>query len=229
MPLIVFDLDGTLIDSRRDLADSTNEMLETYGAPGLAEDEVAAMVGDGARVLVERALGAAGVAAPVPEALSRFREIYSRRLVAFTRPYDGIVETLQDAATRAHLAVLTNKPETPTLQLLDAFDLARYFRWVIGGDSTFPRKPDPAGLRYLIDEARAAPGSALFVGDSMIDVRTARNAGVAICVALYGFGKARGDLELQDADLRASTPSALTGVLLDWLESGGIDDGGVAR
>jgi phosphoglycolate phosphatase len=147
MTLIVFDLDGTLIDSRRDLAESTNEMLESYGAAARPIDEVAGLVGEGAKVLVERALAAAGRNPLEPGALDRFRAIYDRRLLTHTVPYPGIPELVRSAAARTPLAVLSNKPEAPTRVLLDAFDLSPYFRWVQGGDSAFPRKPHPAAAR----------------------------------------------------------------------------------
>jgi phosphoglycolate phosphatase len=200
MSLIVFDLDGTLIDSRLDLAESTNEMLSGYGARPLPVDAVAAMVGEGARVLVARALGAAGLDPDEPDALRRFREIYDRRLLIHTRPYDGIEEVVSQMAERHPLAVLTNKPEAPSRRLLDAFGLARHFRRVIGGDSGPARKPDPAGLHVLMGEFGAMPAATWLVGDSMIDVETARRAGVRMCVALYGFGQLRGELVLDGSE-----------------------------
>src|SRR5262249_2193482 len=100
MPLVVFDLDGTLVDSRRDLADSTNDMLESYGDAPLPVEQIAAFVGEGARRLVERALLAAGRAASLDEALDRFRASYDRRLLLHTRPYDGIVGLIHGLATR---------------------------------------------------------------------------------------------------------------------------------
>jgi phosphoglycolate phosphatase len=200
MSLIVFDLDGTLIDSRLDLAESTNEMLSGYGARPLPVDAVAAMVGEGARVLVARALGAAGLDPDEPDALRRFREIYDRRLLIHTRPYDGIEEVVSQMAERHPLAVLTNKPEAPSRRLLDVFGLARHFRRVIGGDSGPARKPDPAGLHVLMGEFGAMPAATWLVGDSMIDVETARRAGVRMCVALYGFGQLRGELVLDGSE-----------------------------
>jgi phosphoglycolate phosphatase len=222
MSLIVFDLDGTLVDSRLDLAESTNEMLGTYGAAPLAVDAVAAMVGEGAKVLVARALAAAGLDADVFDALTRFREIYDRRLLVHTRPYPGIEQVVSGLAGNHTLAVLTNKPEAPSRRLLDAFGLARYFRKVVGGDSGPARKPDPAGLHLLMAEFGASGPSTWLVGDSMIDVETARRAEVRMCVALYGFGQLRGELVLDgsEATVRVapeipaaiSTPGSETGV-----------------
>ena len=207
MSLIVFDLDGTLIDSRLDLAESTNEMLATYGAPALPVDRVAMMVGEGARKLVEAALGAAGLNPAEPDALDRFRTIYDRHLLIHTRLYEGIAEVVERASRVAPLAVLTNKPDAPSRRLLDAFDLARHFRRIIGGDSAYARKPDPEGLRALMTEFGARPETTWLVGDSMIDVLTARHAGTKMCVALYGFGHLRGELVLEGTEAVAQTPS----------------------
>jgi len=220
MSLIVFDLDGTLVDSSLDLANSTNDMLQSYGAPALPTAAIVAMVGEGARVLVERALAASGLAPAIPpidEALDRFRSNYDRRLVEHTRPYPGIVDVVQAAARRAPVAVLTNKPEAPTRRLLEAFDLAPSCRWVIGGDSGFPRKPDPTSLLHLMREANAAIDATLVVGDSMIDVETARRAGVRVCVARYGFGYLRGELVLRGDELIAMEPVEVGGVIAGFL------------
>jgi phosphoglycolate phosphatase len=205
--LVVFDLDGTLVDSQRDLAESTNEMLESYGGRALPLDAVAGMVGEGARLLVVRALTAAGLEPDVDDALARFRAIYDRRLLLHTRPYPGVPEMMRDLAGHARLGVLTNKPEAPARRLLDAFELTRHVAGVIGGDSGFARKPDPAGLQHLIDAGQGDASATIFVGDSMIDVETARRAGVRMCVALYGFGNLRGDLMLEGDELLAGQPA----------------------
>jgi phosphoglycolate phosphatase len=213
MSLIVFDLDGTLVDSRLDLAESTNEMLSTYGASPLPVDAVAAMVGEGAKVLVARALEAAGLEADVSDALTRFREIYDRRLLVHTRPYPGIEQVVAEVSKDHTLAVLTNKPEAPSRRLLDAFGLAGYFRRVIGGDSGPARKPDPAGLNELMSHFESSTATTWLVGDSMIDVETARRAGVRMCVALYGFGQLRGELVLDGSEatvrIAAEIPAAI--------------------
>jgi phosphoglycolate phosphatase len=211
--LIAFDLDGTLVDSARDLADSVNELLESFGAPALRNAEVLGMVGEGAKVLVARAMRASRLDPERPNALARFKEIYDLRLLNHTRAYDGIVEVLEAAAPRAAMAVLTNKPEAPARRLLDALDLGRYFRWVIGGDGAFPRKPDPAALRYLVAEAGADLSRSLYVGDSNVDIDTARRAGVPVCLARYGFGYLRGESGLDDADWTIEAPLDLLAVI----------------
>jgi phosphoglycolate phosphatase len=211
--LIVFDLDGTLIDSRRDLAESTNEMLASYGARALPIDQVAMMVGEGARKLVERALEASGLDAAEPDALARFRRIYDRRLLIHTKPYDGVPDMLDAARALGPLAVLTNKPDEPTRRLLDAFGLTSHFRRVIGGDSDHARKPDPSGLQALMAECGSTPAATWLVGDSMIDVLTARATGTRMCVAMYGFGHLRGELVLDGSEATARTPAEVTTIL----------------
>ena len=219
MPLIVFDLDGTLVDSSRDLAESTNEMLAGYGAAELPFEVASSFVGEGAKVLVERAIARAGVDVPVSDALDRFRAIYDRRLLNHTRPYDGMMGVVQFAAGLAPLAVLTNKPTAPTERILAALGLAPHFRWVLGGDAAFPRKPDPGALRYLMEQARVTPAQTIFVGDSMVDIRTARSADVRVCIARYGFGHFRGEDGLDTADWSVDRPADLSEILRKALVS----------
>jgi phosphoglycolate phosphatase len=189
--LFVFDLDGTLVDSRRDIADAANALLESYGAVRLSEDRIGRMVGDGAATLVARAFDTSGMAQP-PDALNRYLALYHERLLEHTRPYPGLVETLEVLSTRARLSVLTNKPLHATRVILDGLDLARFFgrEAVVGGDGPFPRKPDPTALRHLQTLAGVDRGASVLVGDSAIDCRTARAAATPLCVARYGFGYA---------------------------------------
>jgi phosphoglycolate phosphatase len=187
--LIVFDLDGTLVDSRRDLAESANAILRESGCGPLPEDTIGRLVGDGAATLVARAFAAAGCLQP-SDALERFLAVYNGRLLTCTRPYPGIPDVLAELGTRSRLAVLTNKPLAATRAILAGLNLATHFpdQGVLGGDGPFPRKPDPGGLRHLAAQAGLAPGETILVGDSVIDWRTSRAAGVRICLAGYGFG-----------------------------------------
>jgi len=213
--LVVFDLDGTLIDSIGDLALAVNRLVAELGGCPLRLDEVSAMVGEGASLLVRRALAAAGLDTDLAQALPRFLEIYDSVLPGRTRPYAGIPEALEALVPGATLAVLTNKPTAATLKLLGALGLARFFPLVVGGDGPLRRKPDPDGLRHLLDAAGTPPAAAVLVGDSLVDLQTARAAGVRACVARYGFGQAtfpasalRGDELL--ADSPADLPRLLT-------------------
>ncbi len=156
--LIAFDLDGTLIDSHRDLAESANELIEELGGTPLPEDAIGGMVGGGAALLVKRALDAAGLEHP-PSAVARFLEIYDTRLVNHTRVYDGIMDTLQAVRPHAALGVLTNKPIAPTHKLLDAFAIRDLFQSVIGGDGPYPRKPSPDGLLAMMAMTGATPAA----------------------------------------------------------------------
>jgi phosphoglycolate phosphatase len=211
----VFDLDGTLIDSRRDLVESANEMLAGYGAAALPEDDIAGMIGCGAATLVKRVIAAAGVDASLDEALGRFLAVYDGRLTHHTRPYEGIPRVLDEL--RAHhiaMALLTNKPLEQSMKILDVFGLAKYFEWVVGGDGPWPRKPAPDGVRFLMSQASAGPGETLLIGDSTVDLHTSRNAGVRICLARYGFGFA--DLpadELRGDESLVDTPAEIAGVI----------------
>ena len=146
--LFVFDLDGTLVDSSQDLADAGNALLDIYGHPSLPSEQVVAMVGDGARELVRRLLTASGIKAPLDEALAHFLECYDTRLLATTRPYDGVHTTLEALLPLARLAVLTNKPEAATTRLLKGLELARYFSDVIGGVTVvFEERPTRRRMR----------------------------------------------------------------------------------
>src|SRR5262245_1168987 len=167
MFLIVFDLDGTLIDSRKDLADSANQLIHELGGSPLPEEAVGQMVGEGAAVLVRRALAAARV----PEtsaSLARFLDIYDDRLLMHTRAYDGITEVLQAIRPHAHLAVLTNKPTGPSDRILAGLGLQDLFDEMIGGDGPWARKPDPTSLLAMIERSGATQETTLLVGDSII-------------------------------------------------------------
>jgi phosphoglycolate phosphatase len=205
--LFVFDLDGTLVDSRRDIADSANIVLESCGCAPHSEDAIGAMVGEGAALLVARAFDAANCPMP-PDALERFLRVYEQRLLHSTRPYEGIPELLSALSERGTLAVLTNKPLAATRTILDGLGLSAHFGdRVLGGDGPLPRKPDPAGLLQLISTAAATPERTLMVGDSVIDFRTALRAGTRACVAMYGFGfHSRFEDKLRPDDVTIARP-----------------------
>jgi phosphoglycolate phosphatase len=186
--LIVFDLDGTLVDSRRDLADSANAMLARYGAPQLPEELIIPMVGDGAPLLVQRVCRAAGLSIAPDDALQHFLALYDARLLNHTNPYPGTREMLEACAKKATLTVLTNKPGALSSAILKGTGLLAFFRHIIGGDGQWGRKPSPQGLQWLIEEAGETSASTLIVGDSIVDLQTARAGGIAFCLARYGFG-----------------------------------------
>ena len=184
---VAFDLDGTLVDSVRDLCASASQLVTSFGGRSLHEDEVALMVGEGAAVLVKRALEAAGLDPDRPDALPQFLELYDRRLLDTTVAYPGVAETLELASRRARLSVVTNKPLGPSRRILDALGLTSFFETIIGGDNAHGRKPNPAGLRA----AAADASHVLLVGDSPIDWETARAAGCPLIWARYGCAAQR--------------------------------------
>jgi len=202
--VVVFDLDGTLVDSHQDLAFAANALVVELGGTGVSEAAVVKMVGEGAAVLVRRALTASGLDPDTPGALDRFLTIYDTCLLDRTRPYPGMVETLERLQPLARLAVLTNKPQHHTDRLLEALDLRRYFVQALGGDTAQGRKPDPTGLTALIGAAGAVPAAGMLVGDSWVDAETARRGGTRFCFAEYGFGSVppaglrEGELRIRD-------------------------------
>lgn len=206
--LAVFDLDGTLVDSRRDLATAANALVAELGGTPLGEARVGEMVGEGAAVLVKRALRSAGLDPDTPGALERFLDLYDEHLLDTTVVYDGTAEALAGLLAAVPMAILTNKPQQATDRLVDALDLRRYFRLVIGGDTRHGRKPDPAGLLYLIRAFGVGPQETIMIGDSPIDLETARRAGTKACLLRYGFGFR--EVELRDGERVLASPAELT-------------------
>ena len=184
---VAFDLDGTLIDSRADLAAAVNHVLRGLGLPELAPPTLYRYVGEGARVLVERALGP-DRQDRLQEGVEAFMAYYTAHLLDATRPYPGVEEALAALAERAiALSVLTNKPERMSRAILEGLGLAARFVAVLGGDSLPVRKPDPGGLDQLRALTGTPRGRMLLVGDSGIDLRTARAGGVAFCGVAWGL------------------------------------------
>lgn len=190
--LLVFDLDGTLIDSSRDLSNSVNAMLVRFGRKPLPEAVIASYIGDGAGMLVRRALGDPADEAYVERALTCFLDYYREHKLDYTSVYPGVLEALDalrvapDGRQRA-MAVLTNKPIGPSVAICDALGLTEYFFQIYGGNSFPTKKPDPAGLDALIREAGVTPQETLMVGDSGVDILTARNAGAWALGCRFGL------------------------------------------
>jgi phosphoglycolate phosphatase len=219
--LVIFDLDGTLIDSRLDLVHSVNAALRHIARPELPDDVIASYVGDGAPILIQRALGAeAGDQTLVRRGLEFFLSYYREHKLDHTTVYPGIPQALaaiRDASNGAspgtphgnprQLAVLTNKPVIPSRAIVDALGLGQFFSQVYGGNSFATKKPDPAGARKLLQESGAAPEQAAIVGDSQVDVRTGRNAGLWTVGVTYGF--APHTLQDEVPDVLVDHPSEL--------------------
>ena len=211
--LVVFDLDGTLVDSSRDLADATNALLAELGGPTLGLDIVVSMVGEGAAVLVRRALERAGLDPETPNALPRFLELYDARLLNTTRPYAGMMEALATLGATHRLAVLTNKPERPTIEILEGLKMRQLFGDVIGGDSTHGRKPHPGGLLDLAARAGVDAAETILVGDSPVDLETTRRAGTRVCLTRYGFGYRFTGTEFRGDELFVDAPDELPKII----------------
>jgi len=205
---LAFDLDGTLIDSRRDLAGAVNELRRELGFEPLGLPEVVAMVGRGARLLVRRALPEEVSGEAFERAFAAFLDRYDERCLETTRLYDGVQEMLEALAPRFALGLLTNKPERPTRKILAGLGLGELFGAVIGGDTLAVRKPDPETLREIARRLAVRLPDLLYVGDSATDGETAAAAGVRLALVRWGFGGAE-ELAPFDAWLRPETPAEL--------------------
>jgi phosphoglycolate phosphatase len=206
LKLLVFDLDGTLIDSAQDLCNSVNAALAHVGRAPLSDPAIAAFVGNGAPMLVRRSLAAAD-RIPVEQVdadlqaltYTFFLDYYRAHKLDFTYAYEGVLESLHalhqlhiaevDSPTPARvMAVLTNKPVRPARGICEGLGLAGYFLHIYGGDSFPLKKPDPLGLRTLMNEVGATPEETAMIGDSQVDIQTSRNAGVWSVGCTFGFG-----------------------------------------
>ena len=188
---VIFDLDGTLVDSAPDLAGALNTLLQAQGHPALPEDDIRLMIGAGVPKLISRGLAAHGIdlsEADIEALTPKFLEIYAKRATEKTRLYPGGLETLQtlrDAGKR--LGICTNKPTEVTRQILEELDVAGYFASVVGGTSGYAKKPDPAPMHAVLGALSVRAEAALMVGDSPADVGTARAAGMPVVAMSYGY------------------------------------------
>lgn len=208
--LLIFDLDGTLIDSRLDLIHSINAMLRHLDRPELPGDIVASYVGDGAPMLVRRALGDPDDEKLMQEALDFFLAYYRIHKLDFTHVYAGVKEALATLhGSGRTLAVLSNKPVHPSRAIVDALGLGEFFVQVYGGNSFTTKKPDPQGAQALLKETGHSVGETLIIGDSSVDVLTGRNAGIRACGVTYGFAP---------HTLRESPPDVLLDAPIELIE-----------
>jgi phosphoglycolate phosphatase len=206
--LIIFDLDGTLIDSRKDLVIAVNAMREHFRMPPLDPLLIHSYVGNGAAMLVKRSLGPDAPEALAEGGLEYFLKYYEAHALEHTRCYEGVPELLEELSAEGHkLAILTNKPAEITTEIIAGLGLRNYFFRIYGGDSLFATKPDPEGIRLLMEEANETVGGTLMVGDSAVDVRTARNAGVRCCGVNWGIQPE--SFELNPPDFLIQSPREL--------------------
>ena len=209
---LIFDLDGTLIDSKQDLIRSVNAMLAKMGREKLHEDTISGYIGHGAPKLVARALGNGASEAEREQALKFFLAHYEEHKLDSTRPYAGVAEALEQLR-QFPMAVLTNKPARVSRRIVEGLGLAKYFRAVYGGNSFETKKPDPLGARKILEELSATAEQTMMVGDSEVDVQTARNAGTLAAAVNYGFGTH--DRAAYPADLYLDRLTDLTALLRD--------------
>jgi phosphoglycolate phosphatase len=227
--LVIFDLDGTLIDSRLDLVHSVNAALRHIGRAALPDDVIASYVGDGAPILIQRALGGEAVdEATVRQGLQFFLSYYREHKLDHTTVYDGIQESLsaiqnsrpgtngdhrkEAGGFSRRMAVLSNKPVVPSRAIVEALGLGRFFTQIYGGNSFATKKPDPEGARKLLEESGVGPEEAVIVGDSHVDVETGRNAGLWTVGVSYGF--APHTLQASPPDVLVDSPGELAKVFV---------------
>ncbi len=184
---LIFDLDGTLIDSKLDLIHSVNAMLCEMKRPQLTADTISGYIGHGAPQLVARAMGGTAKEEELKQALQFFLGYYEEHKMDNTCAYPSVPETLAQLS-HVPMAVLTNKPERISVRILKSLGLAKYFRAIYGGNSFESKKPDPFGANKILQEFGIAADEAVLVGDSEVDVQTARNAGTRAAAVNYGFG-----------------------------------------
>jgi phosphoglycolate phosphatase len=211
--LVIFDLDGTLIDSRLDLVHAVNAALRHIGRASLPDEVIASYVGDGAPILIQRALGGEAVdEAVVRRGLQFFLSYYREHKLDHTTVYDGVKESLGailrvSNGTPRKMAVLSNKPVVPSRAIVEALGLGSFFAQIYGGNSFATKKPDPEGARKLLEENAARPGEAAMVGDSHVDIETGRSAGLWTVGVNYGF--APHTLQAAHPDVLVDTPREL--------------------
>ena len=215
--LLIFDLDGTLVDSRMDLANSINAMLRNFGKPELPPEVIASYIGDGAPMLVRRALGDPDDEDFLQQALLFFMTYYREHKLDYTYVYEGMRESLDAIRDNRNgngpvkMAVLSNKPVGPSRGIVEGLGLNEYFFQVYGGNSFHTKKPDPVGVHALLQESGAQPHETVIVGDTDIDIVTARNSGIYSVGVMYGL--APHTLEEIPPDVVIDHPSELTQVL----------------
>jgi phosphoglycolate phosphatase len=217
---LVFDLDGTLIDSKRDLVESVNATLREMGRSQLPEDLVASYVGSGAPVLISRALGGTASAGEQEGALKFFLGHYEEHKLDFTREYPGVRGTLEQLRG-VPMAVLTNKPVNISVRILQGLGLAGFFRAIYGGNSFATKKPDPLGATTILKELGISGSESALVGDSEVDVQTARNAGMISAIVNFGFGAH--DRKAHPPDIYLDRMEELLPLVREGVPPGGLE------
>lgn len=210
--LIIFDLDGTLIDSKKDIACAVNMTLQSMDIRPLPHETIYGYVGNGVRPLVEEALKKRGRAAEIETAIKNFQEFYMAHLLDTTVMFNGVPEILQTFSQRKKMAVASNKPYRYVKKILDGLDMTRFFASIKGGDSVEMKKPAPDMLNVIMDETSTSKENSVFIGDSGIDIQTGKNAGVMTIGATYGF-RTVGEIMENSPDALINSPHELEGII----------------
>jgi phosphoglycolate phosphatase len=186
VPLLIFDLDGTLVDSKKDLTSSVNHVRARFDLAALSENEIAGFIGDGAQMLIQRALGAGASESDVQSGLQLFLSYYREHMLDTSVLYPGVHETLQ-RLSYCRLALLTNKPIRFSRTMLEGLGILHYFAAVYGGNSFARKKPDPVGVFQILSDTNGQAENTWMIGDSAVDVLTGRGAGVKTCGVSWGY------------------------------------------
>jgi phosphoglycolate phosphatase len=186
-PVLIFDLDGTLVDSKKDLTASVNHIRIEFDLPILTEDEIARFIGNGALMLIRRALGPKATEENIQAGLQMFLSYYRAHMLDSTRLYPGVRESLDRLRETARLAVLTNKPVHFSCAMLDGLGIYKHFVSVYGGNSFDQKKPDPVGVFQILSDTNGHRDRTWMIGDSGVDVLTGRNASITTCGVTYGY------------------------------------------
>ena len=188
--LICFDLDGTLIDSRGDIASAVSYALEHFGAEPLKADDITSMVGHGLLKTVEFAVEKCGLPIDLPKAKEMTVDYYNRNPVVHTYIYDGVAEGLKTLHTKGFvIALFSNKLTELCEKVLDILEIKNYFTYIVGSGSGFKMKPDPEAISFMLDDGNCDPCSSYMVGDSDVDMESGERGGLKLCFASYGYGK----------------------------------------
>jgi len=210
--LIIFDLDGTLIDSKKDIACAVNLTLQRMDVRPLPDETIYGYVGNGVRPLIEETLKKRGRAVEIQVAIKHFQELYITHLLDTTVMFNGIPEILQNFRSRKKMAVASNKPYRYIKKILDGLNMTRFFASVKGGDSVEMKKPAPDMLNVIMDETSTSKENSVFIGDSGIDIRTGKNAGVRTIGATYGF-RSVGEIMENNPDALINSPYELEKII----------------
>lgn len=212
--LVIFDLDGTLIDSLEDIALCTNKVLKSFGCEEHSIENYKSFIGDGARELVKRALPQSFNSEQIDDAMEMFKKIYSNKINSNTKPFGGIYEMLEELQEDCEFALLSNKPHQFTLEYMEIFFKQFEFKAIHGQKDEVPKKPDPAGVYNILNELAYDTQHVFYIGDTATDMKTAVNAGLIPIGVLWGTQEKKSLVE-NGAQFTVETPSELVTIILE--------------